>query len=161
MLESDWRKAIENSNTYKDMLKQLELKYCPKNIQILKSKIEEYGYFFQRKTGPCSSEEYKTDEQWIEAIKNNKTMASAIKSLGFVPRGSNYKTLKSKIAKYNLDTSHMLGQGWNVGENFKSPRKIISDSELFIKNSTHNNTTYLRKRLLSGDIKLINVKFVD
>lgn len=154
MAKLDWINAIENNRTYKGMLDDLGLEYYPKNIKILKSKITELGYKFQRKTGPCSSEDYKTDEQWIEAIKNNKTMASAIKSLGLVPRGSNYRTLKSKIAKYNLDTSHMLGQGWNTGENSKPTRKILSDSELFIKNSTRSNTAYLRKRLLAGGYKI-------
>lgn len=63
-----------------------------------------------------------TDEQFIEAVKTSKSYAQVIRKLGLKVAGSNYDTVKRKIKELNLDTSHMTGMGWNVGENFRPLR---------------------------------------
>lgn len=63
-----------------------------------------------------------TDEQFIKAVQSSKSYAQVIRKLGLKAAGSNYDTVKRKIKELNLDTSHMTGKGWNVGENFRSPK---------------------------------------
>jgi TPP-dependent indolepyruvate ferredoxin oxidoreductase alpha subunit len=49
------------------------------------------------------------------AVKNSYSIRKVLQSLGIVPAGGNYQTVKKRIAKYNIDTSHFRGQGWNKG----------------------------------------------
>lgn len=58
-----------------------------------------------------------TDEQFIEAVASSLSYAEVIRKIGLKPAGSNYDTVKRKISKLNLDTSHMTGQAWNQGIN--------------------------------------------
>ena len=54
-----------------------------------------------------------TDEQFIEAVKTSLSYAEVLRKIGLKVAGSNYDTVKRKIAKLNLDTSHMTGKVWN------------------------------------------------
>lgn len=54
-----------------------------------------------------------TDEQFIEAVKTSLSYAEVLRKIGLTVAGSNYDTVKRKIAKLNLDTSHMTGKVWN------------------------------------------------
>ena len=59
------------------------------------------------------------DEQLIEAVQRNFSIAGVIKDLGLVVAGSNYDTIKRRIEELNLDTNHFTGQGWNVGNRYR------------------------------------------
>lgn len=71
-----------------------------------------------------------SDNQFIDAVKNNKSIAGALRTLGLRPVGGNYLTVKRKLKLFNLDTSHWTGQGWNKGAqlkelgNYSKPYKI-------------------------------------
>lgn len=52
-----------------------------------------------------------TDEQFREAVENSLSIAQVAQTLGIKPAGGNYITIKNKIKKLNLDTSHFTGQG--------------------------------------------------
>lgn len=58
-----------------------------------------------------------TDEQFIEAVAQNHSIAGVIKAIGLIPAGGNYVTVNNKIKELNLDISHFTGKGWNVGLN--------------------------------------------
>ena len=60
--------------------------------------------------------------EYEEAIKNSHSIAEALRYLRIKDRGGNYRIIKQAIKKYNIDTSHFTGQGWNVGSfaNFAS-----------------------------------------
>lgn len=94
-----------------------------------------------------------TDEQFIEAVKNSFSYAEVIRQIGLKPAGSNYDTVKRKIAELNLDVSHMTGQGWNQGDRYKIIKPAQPIDEILIKNSTFINTNHLRQRLLKEGIK--------
>ncbi len=71
--------------------------------------------------------------------------------LGIKAAGGNYTTLKQKFEKWNIDTGHFRGQGWNVGLKFKpNPRKPLS--EILVKNSTYQ-AYKLKRRLLAESMK--------
>ena len=59
-----------------------------------------------------------TESDLKKAVKESKSIAGVLKKLDLIVAGGNYGTIKRKIAKYNIDTSHFTGQGWNK-ENFK------------------------------------------
>lgn len=54
-----------------------------------------------------------TDEQFIEAVRTSLSYAEVLRKIGLKVAGSNYDTVKRKIAELNLDTSHMTGKVWN------------------------------------------------
>jgi len=91
---------------------------------------------------------YKHTKEDLEAvIKDALSIAEVCRKLGIRPIGGNYKTLKSKILKWNLDISHFTGRGWNVGLKFKP--KMPSDlSVVMVENSSYVNSNHLKKRLL-------------
>ena len=92
-----------------------------------------------------------TDEQLIEIVAANYSIAGVIKALGLVPAGGNYATVNNKIKELNLDTSHFTGRGWNVGLKFK-PKKAKPLSEILVENSNYQSFK-LAQRLLKEGIK--------
>jgi len=61
-----------------------------------------------------------TEEQFINAVKNNVSAAGVMRELGLVPIGGNYFTINRKIAQLNLDTSHFTGQLWSKDKRLKN-----------------------------------------
>lgn len=92
-----------------------------------------------------------TDEQFIEIVAANYSIAGVIKALGLVPAGGNYTTVNNKIKELNLDTSHFTGRGWNVGLKFK-PKKAKPLSEILVEDSNYQSFK-LAQRLLKEGIK--------
>jgi hypothetical protein len=92
-----------------------------------------------------------TKKDFINAVKNNISVASVLKELGLKPTGSNYKFFYYRIEILGLDISHFLGQSHLKGQthNF-SPKKQLS--EILVKNSTFLNTSHLRERLVKEGI---------
>lgn len=56
-----------------------------------------------------------TDEQFIEAVRNCRSVRSVLQAIGLNPTGANYKTAADTVARLNLDTSHWKGQGYLKG----------------------------------------------
>lgn len=78
--------------------------------------------YSKRKNKSIMNKRKWTDGQFIKAVQNSKSYAQIIRKLGLKVAGSNYDTVRRKIKELNLDTSHMTGQGWNVGEKFRQLR---------------------------------------
>jgi hypothetical protein len=92
-----------------------------------------------------------TDEDVIRAVARAASIADALRRLGLVPRGGNYRTLRRKIHDLGLDASHFVGQGWRKG----SRRPVIparAIEERLTVNSTCNGND-LRKRLIAAGLK--------
>ena len=94
-----------------------------------------------------------TDEQFIKAVQNSKSYAQIIRKLRLKVAGSNYDTVRRKIKELNLDTSHMTGRGWNVGENFHPIKPAQPLTLILVEHSTFTNTNKLKKRLLKENVK--------
>lgn len=85
---------------------------------------------------------YWTDEEFIEAVKNNTSIAGVVRSFGLSPKQGHYNRAFHKTRKrLNVEISH-----------FKSPsigRKIESKFEdVFCENSSYVWSSNLRKKLL-------------
>ena len=92
-----------------------------------------------------------TDEQFIEAVTHNNSIAGVIKALELIPAGGNYVTVNNKIKELNLDISHFTGKGWNIGLKFK-PKEAKPLSEILVENSNYQSFK-LAQRLLKEGIK--------
>jgi Zn finger protein HypA/HybF involved in hydrogenase expression len=97
-----------------------------------------------------------TDDQLIEAVKNNSSIAGILKEIGLKISGGNYSLIKLKIKHLNINTSHLTGQGWCTKEKehykkFIKPRKFTLE-EILVKDSYYQCTHTLKKRLLEKNI---------
>lgn len=90
-----------------------------------------------------------TDQQFIDAVKNNHSIAGVIKTLGLAVAGGTYQSIHKRIQEFSLDVSHFTGQGhgtphiaWNK----------VKAEELFVEDSKRRLTYSQRKILISNNI---------
>lgn len=93
------------------------------------------------------------DEQFIKAVKTSLSYAEVLRKIGLKVAGSNYDTVKRKIAELNLDTSHMTGKVWNQRERFRQIKPKQPLEEILVEHSTYVNTNHLRQRLFDEGLK--------
>jgi 5-methylcytosine-specific restriction endonuclease McrA len=92
-----------------------------------------------------------TDEQFIDAVRNGRSVRGVLQAIGLNPTGANYKTAADTVARLNLDTSHWKGQGYLKGLSHNFSRKIPLD-EILVENSTFHNLTHLKARLVKDGL---------
>ena len=85
-----------------------------------------------------------TLEELKDALATSISYRQILDKLGVTPAGGNYETLRKTIAHFNLDTSHLKGQGWNKGKKF-GPKRPIED---YLSNKYSCSSHNLRLRLL-------------
>lgn len=88
-----------------------------------------------------------TEQEFIEVVKTNYSIASCLMALGLKQYGGNYKTFHAKIKYLNLDITHFTGQGHLKGKthNWSNPKPL---NKILVKNSTYLTTSSLKKRIL-------------
>ena len=87
-----------------------------------------------------------TDDEFKALVESSRSIRQVLTKMGLKAAGGNYKTIKSRIKKLNLDTSHLLGQGWNLNGNQNwNTQPLI---KILIKKSTYTNTNRLRLRII-------------
>lgn len=94
-----------------------------------------------------------TKEILTEIVKSSYHTRDVLEKLGLAPKGGNYKTLKSKLMLYEIDTNHFKGRGWNTGERFRDFSVKRSLESILVENSTYTNTSNLKSRLIRVGIK--------
>ncbi|HEY86071.1 MAG TPA: HNH endonuclease [Chloroflexi bacterium] len=91
-----------------------------------------------------------TDEQLEKAVKTSHSISAVLKKIGLTPAGGNYESIKKRIQKLNLDTSHFLGQAILRGKthtyNTRPLEEVLVHKKL-------ENTWRLKNRLLREGIK--------
>jgi hypothetical protein len=88
-----------------------------------------------------------TEQEFIEAVKQNQSIRAVLKQLGLKPAGGNYKALQWRVKQLNLDTSHWTGQGHLKGKhNYWVPKRTLED--ILVKDSTYTSSYGLKNRLL-------------
>lgn len=73
-----------------------------------------------------------TNDELKAAVAASRSVAQAIRALGLIPAGGNYAHISRCIKDLALDTSHLLGAGWNKGTKYWSPT-LIPLSEVLVK----------------------------
>lgn len=92
-----------------------------------------------------------SDEDLARVVADASSIADALRQLGLVPRGGNYRTLRSRIRYLNLDTSHFLGQGWRKGvPNQDVPTRSLA--EILVECSMYKGYR-LKERLIRAGLK--------
>lgn len=94
----------------------------------------------------------RTKEEYIEAVRNSKSIAGVCRYLGIIPKGGNYKIIHKNIELHGIDTSHFTGQGWNVGEEYRTVTPAKPLDEVLVEHSYYQ-TYKLKQRLLKEGIK--------
>ena len=61
----------------------------------------------------------RNKEELEKAARESFSIAVMCRYFDLKPCGGNYRIMHTAIEKYNIDTSHFRGQGWNVGLHFK------------------------------------------
>lgn len=88
-----------------------------------------------------------TDEQFIEAVKNNISIADTIRELGLVVGGANYKQVHLNVERLELDTSHWKGRGHGKTCSYLKPGQRRPLEDILVENSPHVSTNNLKTRL--------------
>lgn len=89
-----------------------------------------------------------SDEQIIEAVKNNTSIRRTLQSLGLCDTGTAYRNLKRRIATLQISTLHFVGQAHLRGKSHDwAPKRSMK--KILIKNSGYENIASLKKRLLN------------
>lgn len=93
----------------------------------------------------------RNKEELEKAARESFSIAAMCRYFDLKPCGGNYRIMHTAIEKYNIDTSHFRGQGWNVGLHFK-PFEQRPLSEILVNGSTYQSYK-LKQRLVKEGIK--------
>ena len=97
---------------------------------------------------------YKIEKEELEEIvKNALSIAEVCRMLNMSSGGGNYKTVKKYINLYEINISHFTGQGWNVGERYKSINKTYDIYDILVEDSPYKSTSTLKCRLIKEGLK--------
>jgi hypothetical protein len=132
--------AIDKSETYSDVLINLNLTPCTSSYYRLHKYLNEYDINFNNKM--------KTSERWSEEnlkniLERSYSYSETIINLGLTAKGDNIKTLKKYIKKYELDVLHFKKSRINKRYNLK---------DVLVENSDYNRQS-LKKRLYKEGLK--------
>ena len=90
-----------------------------------------------------------SDEQYREAVRQSRSIAGALRLLGVVPEGGNYRVLHRAIERLDLDTSHFAGQSWSRGATVPYRVRPIED---YLSNKYPIQSDRLRRRLINEGV---------
>lgn len=100
-----------------------------------------------------------SDQDIIDNAKNVKSIAGLLRSLNLAPLGGNYRNIKRKIQKLNVDTSHWTGTAWNKDKRTKDWSNYTDAVRLkkhLIKEKGHNceccSLTHWQNQLISLEL---------
>lgn len=108
---------------------------------------ETYMHTSNKKTRPKRSKIWlMPSDEFRDLVKNSITYTAILSVLGYTVRGGAFKLLKKRILEENIDDTHILQNGKQIV--FAHHFNKRADSDVFVKNSTYNNGSHLKKRLL-------------
>lgn len=131
-------KAIHNNDTYRAILRELGLSSGEYNRKQLKIFMQNHNIEFVSNYKMNSPLAQITKLDLIALVNNSDTYAEILKKLGYGKmRNGAFITLKNKINKWGIDTSHM--------SHFKrANNEKATDETVFSKNSPHSHSTIRR-----------------
>lgn len=130
--------AVNNNGTYRSILRELGLSSGEYNRNQLKKFIKEHNIDFHSHWEGTSPLSRITKEKLETLIKECDTYNEVLSKLGYGKyRNGAFITLKEKIAKWNIDTSHM--SHYRKGNIEKA-----TDETVFSQNSSHSHSTIRR-----------------
>lgn len=91
------------------------------------------------------------EQELKRAVKNSISIAEVLKSLGMSISTGNYRTFHRCIKKFDIDTSHFLGQSHLQGKAHES-KTTQSLKQILVKNSSYSNIAHLKIRLIRENL---------
>jgi 5-methylcytosine-specific restriction endonuclease McrA len=89
-----------------------------------------------------------TEEDFVNAVKNNYSVRSCLLALGLNATGGNYAVFKKRVKALGLDTSHFTGQGHLKNRTHDWSKKKTLE-EILVADSDYTNRNQIKKRLLT------------
>lgn len=87
------------------------------------------------------------EEKLRKAVAESISIAEALKFMGMSISTGNYRGFHNSIKKYNIDTSHFLGQSHLQNKSHKTTA-TYPINEILVENSTYVSISILKKRLV-------------
>jgi hypothetical protein len=146
---------VEEYDTMKDILNDLNLSLSTKNYKKLKTLLDEYNIEsnFAFSTRENSNNTY-SKEKLEELLKNCYSYRDACRKLGLSTTGNNNNTLKKYIKRFNIDISHFDPNKGKVEAlkkyRSKTKRKLL---DILVRDSTYSSTSGLKERLYKEGLK--------
>jgi hypothetical protein len=89
-----------------------------------------------------------TEDRIREAARDAKSIAEMCRILDLIAAGGNYGSVKRRLVRYDIDTSHFTGRGWNKNNYSDKPNNKISIKKKLIRERGHQcekceNSTWL------------------
>lgn len=98
-----------------------------------------------------------TKELLKPIVESSSTYAECLRKMGKKEAGGNYQQLQRNIDRFGLDTSHMVHQAWNKGNEIKPFDELIDPQSIkkrLIKIKGHKCECCGLTRWLNAPIKL-------
>lgn len=93
----------------------------------------------------------RTDEEIKEAVAKNQSLTGVLRQFGITIAGGNFTTLKHKILKLGIDTSHFTGQAHLKGKTHNWSLK--ADLKDILKYGTILSPSYKKRLIAEGFLK--------
>ena len=93
------------------------------------------------------------EENLTEAVQNSESYAGVLRFLGLRQAGGTQAHISKLIKKFNIDTSHFLGKGHNIGK--ISPHKKPAELIFIMRpeGGTREKPRLLRRALLESGVE--------
>jgi hypothetical protein len=109
-----------------------------------------------------------TEDDIKESVKNSLSLSEVLRKLKIKPMGGNFDTLKRKLAKLEIDTSHFTGRVWSKGKSVKDwadYKKNHGRKKILITERGHQcedcKNTHWKDQLIILELHHINGDRVD
>lgn len=144
------RVAYVEARNWRHILERLEVDPSRKHRRALTRHLDELG-LAPIDPGRTLQRRRWTDDDLRAAVASARGLATTIKSLGLIPAGGNYETVRRQIVELGLDTSHFRGQGWSRDEAL-GPRPRLPLDQVLVANRW-TTTSHLKERLIREGYK--------
>lgn len=96
--------------------------------------------------------EYYKKENLEKVVAKCYSLADVLRSIGLSDKGTNFKTIRNYIEKYQLDTSHFNGPTWNKGLIHSDKASYIKLKDI-LKENVNFPSNNLKMRLVKEQLK--------
>lgn len=88
-----------------------------------------------------------TDDDFRQLVAECLSVAQVLGQLGLVPAGGNYKTVRARIQKLEIDTTHFTGSSWNQGGRYRPLGNYPTLAERLVE-GVYYQSFKLKRRLI-------------
>ena len=92
-----------------------------------------------------------TDDNFVEAVKSNVSVAGVLRMLELGLTGGNYQSVHCHVRRLKLSTAHWTGQGHLKGRTHNWTKKRPLE-EILVEDSDYLKGSHLKKRLIREEI---------